>query len=194
MNLKHFFLLFVVLAFTKAITAQKQYYDVKLFGNVVGEVIVEKKVISPEKVSYHFDSDAEATLFFVRTRTKAVSNLTYENGRMINAYVYRKKNEEVQELFYKYDGTKYQVKDNGKPLTISKKITYCTANFFLQEPKNINEVFVERLNYFAPIQHLGNGQYLTKVDGGTNLYTYKNGVLQSLKSTKGVSIYMELRN
>ncbi len=173
--------------------AQKRFYDVKIFGSVVGAVTVEKKVLATNRSSFHFNSDAEAVLFFVKTKTHAVTNVTFENNILVKGYVLREKNEERQELFYTWDGSKYLVKDDGKNLVINKKISYCTANFFMQEPTNIKEVFVERFNYFVPIEHLGNGQYLTKVDGGTNLYTYKNGILQSLKSTKGVSIYMELR-
>lgn len=185
-------LFFVFLSFNS--TAQKRLYDVKLFGKVVGEVQVEKKILNNQETSYHFKSEAEAVLFFIKTRTLAITDVTFRDKLLVKGYVLREKNDEIQELHYTWDGTKYQVTDNEKKLTIERKITYCTANFFLQEPKNIKEVFVERFNYFVPIERLGNGQYLTKVDGGTNLYTYENGILQSLKSTKGVSIYMELRN
>lgn len=174
--------------------AQKRFYNVKIFGNIVGSVTVEKKNLATNRSSYHFNSDAEAVLLFVKTKTHAITNVTFENNILVKGYVLREQNEDRQELFYTWDGSKYLIRDNGKNLVLNREIKYCTANFFMIEPLNFKEVFVERFNYFVPIQHLGNGQYLTKVDGGTNLYSYKNGILQSLKSTKGVSVYMELKN
>lgn len=173
--------------------AQKRMYDIKLFGNVVGEISIEKKVVNDSEYTFHFNSDAEAVLFFIKTKTRAITNLSFKNNLLINGYVLRQKNDERQELSYQWDGTRYQITDNDTETTIDRKIYYCTAHFFIDEPVNIKEVFVERFNYFVPIEHLGDGKYLTKVDGGTNLYTYENGILKSLKSTKGVSLFMELR-
>lgn len=173
--------------------AQKRMYDVVFLGDTVGTTSVEKKILPDNLVSYHFDSKANATVFFIKTNTHAKTDIIFDKTKLIKGYVLRKKNEEKQELTYQWNGKAYDIVDNGKKLSISKPITFCTANFFLIEPLLHKEVFVERFNYFVPIQHLGNHQYQTHVDGGTNLYTYKNGVLQSLKSTKGVSVYMYLR-
>ena len=126
-------------------------------------------------------------------KTRATTDVVFKDGILSKGIVFRKKNNEVQELTYAWNGSQYDIKDNGKDVVINREISFCTTNFFISEPIGISEVFVERFNYFVPVESLGNHQYLTKVDGGTNLYTYKNGVLQSVKSTKGVSIYMVLR-
>jgi len=172
---------------------QTRYYSVELFGSVVGEIKIVEKLLDAKKVEYSFYSEAEAELFFIKTKTKAHTKLIYESGFLNSGYVLRKKNDDVQELTYQWNEGKYEIVNNGKKSTESKKISYCSANFFFSEPIGIKEVYIERFNYFVAIQDLGNHQYLTKVDGGTNLYTYKNGVLVSLKSKKGVSVFMRLK-
>ncbi|MGB0884989.1 MAG: DUF6134 family protein [Chitinophagales bacterium] len=189
---KHFFILVFLLLNTSLVFAQKNAYRVIFFGDSVGLITVEKKVVNNQSFSCHFKSEAEAVLFFIKTKTFAQTDLVFSEAKLVSGHVIRKKNNELQELFYKWNGTSYDVTDNNKKLNINKEIIYATANFFIKEPIGIDEVFVERFNYFVPIEKLENNQYRTKVDGGTNLYTYKKGKLVSLKSTKGVSILMEL--
>lgn len=187
------FIIFLFLCFSIVVNAQNRVYEVIFFGDVIGKVELEKRKINENSFSYHFNSETETSVFFMDIKTKAVTDLIYENNLLKVAYVLRIKNNKTHELTYNWDSKKYLVKDNEEDLIIEKKITYCTANFFFSEPKNVSEVFVERFNYFVPIEYLGNNKYLTKVDGGTNLYTYKNGILQSVKSKKGLSVYMRLK-
>lgn len=188
---KQFYILSFLLLNSLLVFGQKRAYKVILFGDSVGLVTVEKKTLADKTTSYHFESNAEAVLLFIKTKTFAKTDLIFNNGKLISGHVIRTKNNDSQELFYKWNGLKYDITDDDEKVVIDKKITYTTTNFFLEEPINIKEVFVERFNYFVPIEKLDNNEYLTKVDGGTNIYTYKNGKLINVKSTKGISINME---
>ncbi len=172
--------------------AQKRTYNVFFFGEKIGNVHVEKKYTSKNQTKYTFYSSTEFSFLFMSMKTKAITKLTYLNGLLQDAYVLRNKDDKTQELNYVWNKNKYFVEEADKKYTIDKEIYYCSANFFLDEPINIKEVFIERFNYFVEIENLGAHQYKTKVDGGTNVYTYKNGVLQSVKSTKGFTVNMKL--
>ncbi len=193
MNKNLYFLLLLFVFNSISATAQVRHYDIELFGDVIGEIITQKKNISDTEYELSYRSKAEATVFFISTKTDVRAKILFKDNYVNTGYILRKKNDESQEIHCKWNGSDYTIINNDVKSIETQKIYYCSTNFFFQEPVNIKKVYIERLGVFEEIEHLGNHQYLTKVDGGTNLYTYKNGVLQSLKSKKGISIYMTLK-
>jgi len=177
--------------FLNVVVSQERVYNVFFLGNKIGEVLVNKQVENNKRI-YFFNSKTDFQYLFVKMKTKATTDLVYENDVLLEANVLRIKNEEKEELNYRFKNKKYIVSGKKEDYYIDKKIKYCTANFFFEEPVNVEEVFVERFDYFVKIINLGNHQYKTYVDGGTNVYTYKNGVLQGVVSKKGLSIQIKL--
>lgn len=191
---KYIYLLCILtVGILNSLSAQTRYYDIVLFGDTIGEISSLQKNFSDTEYELSYTSKAEAEVFFTHTKTFVQAKILYKDGFLNKAHIVRKKNDDFQEIDYKWENSKYSVTENGKKSIDEKKIYFCTTDFFFEEPVNVERVFVERLLESVDVQHLGNNQYLTKVDGGSNLYTYKNGVLQSLKSKKGISIFMYLR-
>ena len=187
-----FFLLSIFSSLILVCFSQKRTYDIFFFGEKIGNVHVEKKNLGNDSVDYSFNSYTDFSFLFMSMKTKAITKLSYHKGLLQSAYVLRNKDDKSQELNYLWDKNKYIVKETNKEYSIEDEIYFCSANFFLDEPIDIKEVFIERFNYFVEIEKLGVHQYKTKVDGGTNIYTYENGVLQSVKSTKGLTVNMKL--
>lgn len=191
---KHLYLFSIsIFGFLTILNAQIRHYDIVLFGDIIGEISTQKKNISATEYELSYTSKAEAEVFFTQTKTFTQAKILFKNNFLNTGYIIRKKNSDVQEINLHWDNIKYVITENGKEMNDNEKIYFCTTNFFFKEPINIHRVYVERLLKYVEIEHLGNNQYLTKVDGGSNLYTYKNGILQNLKSKKGISIYMNLR-
>lgn len=193
--MKKFLYIFLINIFCllNTLNAQIRNYDIMLFGDLIGEISSHQKIISDSEYELSYTSKAEAEVFFTKTKTFLQAKIHFKNDFVKSGFIIRKKNAALQEIDFKWEDNKYTITENGIKFNDPEKIYYCTTNFFFKEPVNIHKVYVERLLKYVEIEHLGNNQYLTKVDGGTNLYTYKNGILQSLKSKKGISIFMNLR-
>lgn len=189
-----YFLLFISLLFVNNSFCQSRTYDIILFGDTIGELISTKLKISDSEYILSYVSNAEATVFFVETKSYINNKLIFKNNFVSESKVYRKKNDDVADFICNWNGNYYDIIFNNEKKIEKEKIYFCATNFFFDEPIQIYKVYIERLQKFTVIEHLGNHIYMTKLAGATNTYTYKNGVLQSVKSKKGISIYTILRD
>lgn len=103
----------------------------------------------------------------------------------------REKDGDIQEVEIVYEGGRHYYIENEKKLPVQKRITYTTTRLFFEEPVGVDEVYVERLNVFVPIQYEGDGVYKTVIEGGDNYYHYENGILVEFRLKKGINIYMK---
>lgn len=186
---------FILVIFTAFSTLAADFvaeYDIILFGKSIGKGIVKKTVKADGTVHYHLYTSAKAKVMMKDRTSMSDVNLFFKNNMLQNGTLKREKDGEYQNVAFKYTGSNYQINNDGKTLEESKPIRFTTTSFFFEEPKNIKEAYVERLQTFVPIVKESEGVYSTKVDGGTNYYTYKDGKLVEFKTKQGISIYMNL--
>lgn len=167
-------------------------YEIVLFGKNIGKGTAKKIVKADGTVHYYLYTKANAKVMMKERTNMSEINLYYKNNVLQNGTLKKEKDGEWQNVDYKYNGNKYIITNDGKTIEETKPIKYTTTSFFFEEPKNITEAYVERLQIFVPINKESEGVYSTKVDGGTNYYTYKNGKLVEFKTKQGITIYMNL--
>jgi len=184
------FALFIPLSVFASTTVAE--YNIVLFGNVIGKGTVKKTVKADGTIHYYLYTKANAKVMMKERTNMSEINLYYKNNVLQNGTLKKEKDGEWQNVDFKFNGTKYTIVNDGKTIEETKPIKYTTTSFFFEEPKNIKEAYVERLQTFVPIVKESEGVYSTKVDGGTNYYTYKNGKLVEFRTKQTINIYMNL--
>jgi len=179
-----FFSLFFLL-----IKAQTYQYDIVLFDDVIGVGTAEKKVNSDGSYNLELQTKAKAKVMFKERSSANEVSILLKNNQLIECKYQKESNGEVQDVKITFENGKYYHTDNGVTKVVEKPIKYTTTHFFFEEPVNVTEVYVERMNEFVPIVKEGN-VYKTEVDGGSNYYTYENGVLVEFRMKNVINVYM----
>ncbi len=173
--------------------AQKLKYDVVLFGNKIGETIIEQKDSGGIR-RYILSSHSEAKVLFTDKKSSMIANVLYDKeGKLFFSYFEHIKEDEKILTQARWDKTKLLIDRNGKKTEIAKPVNNSVLELYFTEPKKTIEVFSERLGRVYSLIREAEGVYDAVIDGVTNIYTYKNGKLIELEMKKGIgSVYLRL--
>lgn len=185
-------LFFILLAtFSLSVFGQTDNYEIQVLNKIVGNGTAVKSTNGDGSTSYQIKSSASAKIFFKQYTLVTDLKMSYKNGKMTSLTFDKTYNGEQEFIEIKYEGSQYYFYDkNGNKKDVEKDIKFTSTEMFFKEPVGISEVYVERINAFAPIENLGDGKYKTKVDGNVNFYTYENGELVEFKIKALVNVYM----
>lgn len=178
-------LLFILCSF-----AQKQQYDIILFGNVIGKGDMNRTIQNGvEKID--LITNAKAKVMFKDKTNHTDMDIVMKNGLLESLNQIKIDDGEKQTIkVTKEDGKQFFYLD-GKKSAVPKPVKYTTTHFFFKEPVGIKEAYVERMNIFVPIEKVDASTYKTTVDGADNFYTYKDGKLIEYKMKNFVNVYMK---
>lgn len=173
-------LIFMFILVVGTVKSQKMSFDIFTMGKQVGEVVLVKKNLGDGKYTLDYTFDAEVKVLFIKTVVDMDIDITFTNNQLTEAFLKYKYNEKLLTRKFTWDGQKYTVDTNGKKTTFDKKVFFSVMNMYEKEPIGIKEVFLEKQNEFAALKNLGNNKYSVVVDGDNCIYTYKNGLLESI--------------
>lgn len=187
--LKHLFILiFLLSSFT--LEAQRHQYEIVLFGNAIGNGNASRTISSNGVLNYQLKTKASAHVMFKDRTSQSDIDMQYKGDLLHSCKLKREKDGVWQDIEIVYEnGTHYFI-ENGVKEKVSKPITFTTTQLFFEEPVGVAEIYVERLNIFAPIIKKDEGLYKTVIEGGDNYYRYENGVMVEYRLKKGVNIYI----
>jgi hypothetical protein len=185
---------FASLVFSPVYADEIYKYDIVLFGKSIGQGVA-KKVIQPDgTIQYSLTTQAKAKVMF-KDRTSQIDvklNCSKDDNLLKSGNLKRERDGEWQHVSFRHANGKHIIDNDGKVIEESKPIKYTTTHFFFVEPKNVKEVYVERLQIFVPVVKESENTYSCKVDGGTNFYTYKDGKLVEFKTKQTITVSMNL--
>jgi len=172
----------VFLLWCSASFCQKLKYEVFLFGNKIGETIVERKDSAGQKV-YTLHSNTYAKVLFVEKRSVMSTYVQFDNeGKMLSAAFQNVKNDDK---FYtkstRDNSTRFLVNKDGDKTVVPGPISFSSVMLYFFEPANLQKIYSERLGEFFQMVHQADGTYLAFLDGHTARYTYKAGKLMELE-------------
>jgi hypothetical protein len=185
-----FFLLVVFI-----VGAQKNVYDIYLFGNRIGQTVVERKNDGKGTVHYTLRSKSEANLMFTKKTSEMSFDITYINGKLISAYTKNIKDGVTEISNTIWQGTQYLIKKGAEILHLSNPIDFSSIHLYFMEPKGRTSIFSERMGEYCTFKKTAEGVYECKLANGvSNIYRYRNGVLYELEMSKGASVFLRLAN
>ena len=190
--MKAFFSLLLFLWFGFS-SAQKLTYDIFLFGNKIGQSVIEKNVKSDSITTYTLQSNSEAHIFFTTRKIALHYDIVYKRNQLYSSYSKNTRNDEVHVTTIQYENTTYIMKREDGAFCIKPFVDCSTVKLFFAEPCNPKQIFSERLGEYRAIKKTGEGTYEAEMkEGLTYTYHYKNGKLIELEMRKGLlgSVYL----
>jgi hypothetical protein len=173
--------------------AQKLTFDVFLFGNKIGQSIVEKNIKNDSITIYTLNSYSEAHIFFTTRKVGLHYDIVYKRNQFISSFSKSTRNDEVHLTTIQWQNNCYFMKRDDGTFCIKPPVECSTVKLFFQEPCSMEHVFSERLGEYRALKKTGEGTYEAEMkDGITYIYRYKNGKLAELEMRKGVlgSVYL----
>ena len=158
-----------------------------MFGNVIGQSVVERTLHADTAVSYKLHSYSEAHIFFTH-RTNALDyDILYSHRKLISSVSKNKRNDESHFVSVKKQSDSYLIVRDGEQLCFKPDISFSSILLFYEEPKKQTEVFSERLGEYRPMKCVAPHEYEVDMkDGDTYIYRYQNGKLLELEMKKGL--------
>jgi hypothetical protein len=175
-------LLLSVLFYSLTALTQTTNYDVFLGDKKVGSVVAVKSS-SNGKFSYK-------TTFKIKIKVikqydvKSVTTAVYKNKVLLtsNVKTYDKGILEEEKNIVKSDSTYICIDCKNLPIVSHELIYSNVSKVYFEEPTTNQKVYTERYLGFGTMVSLGNHKYSYKMpNGDTNIYTYINGELESIK-------------
>ena len=173
--------------------SQKLVYDIFLFGDKIGQSIIEKTARNDSITRYTLNSSSEAHIFFTTRKVSLQYDILYKNDYLFSSYSKNTRNEEVHITSIKWENNTYIMKREDGSFCIKPIVDCSTVKLFFHEPCDEQKVFSERLGEYRVIKKLADGLYQADMkEGITSYYRYKNGQLVELEMKKGLlgSIYL----
>ncbi|MFN8287819.1 MAG: DUF6134 family protein [Chitinophagales bacterium] len=185
-------LLFSCFALLSAV-AQKHIYDVVLFGNKIGQTVVERIDKGNGEVQYKLNSSSEVTILFNKKTSAMVFDVLYKDGKLMNSYVKNVKDGVTEIINILWQETQYVIKKGVDTMKLAQAVNFSAIQLYFTEPVGMTRIFSERIGNYCSFKNTAPGVYECKLDNGVNnIYKYRNGVLYELEMSKGASVYMRL--
>jgi hypothetical protein len=174
------------------IHSQKLTFDIFLFGNPIGQTVVERTVKNDSITTYVLNSHSEAHVLFTHRVITLYYDITYKREKLFYSFCKHTRNDEVHFTTITTNGSSYTIKLDNITKTFPF-IDCSTVKLFFAEPCNPVMVFSERLGEWRELKKTGEGTYKAEMsDGITYYYKYKDGKLVELEMSKGLigSVYI----
>ncbi|MFN2440460.1 MAG: DUF6134 family protein [Chitinophagaceae bacterium] len=179
-------LLLILISCTIVMAARAQEknlaYTVIRNGNEIGCITI-KEIKNGTRVTYRLESEIKTTFIFT-FKVSATEEAVYENGVLLNSFIYRKVNgSEKANKSIRYSSNNYIVSNKGSEKWLNNyPIRYNMVCLYTQEPVYISQIFSDNFQQFIPIKKTGRHQYkIIFPDGNSNEYFYQKGICIRIK-------------
>lgn len=156
--MKYIFTLLLLVSFGFSFS-QKLVYDIYLFGNRIGQSVIEKTARNDSISRYTLNSASEATVFFTTRKVSLVYDILYRNEHLFSSYSKNTRNEEVHVTTIKRENNTYLMKRDDGSFCIKPEVDCSTVKLFFHEPCDNQKIFSERLGEYPVIKKTGDGLY-----------------------------------
>ena len=167
--------------------SQKLTFDIYLFGNVIGQTVVERVVKNDSITQYTLNSNSEAHVLLTTRITTLHYDITYKRDHLFTSYSKHTRNDESHITNVQWQGSKYVITSDKVVSNLPQTIDCSTVKLFYAEPCSTTSVFSERLGENRVLKKTAEGTYQADMkEGITYIYRYKNGKLVELEMKNGI--------
>jgi hypothetical protein len=177
--------------------AQKQEYDMLLFGKKVGTITTDRKQKGDIEL-YTLVSRAQSKILWKEILAETEMRLVFKQGKLTESFYEHKENGTVEKYCKINPDASGKLSvfhwKNGKFLATAP-VDFCLISMYYKEPKEGQRLFMESWGEFVQVKKSGPGQYEFKApDGDRNIFRYTNGVLSETEfHTSIVSVKLKPR-
>ncbi len=169
-------------------------YDIFVSENKIGELRALKNETGP--VTTYSIQTTIAFKVFEEYDINYQLSTSYKNNQLIETSLKNRVNGSVEnDVYLKWNGTKYQGHNNKTPVILESKIHNSIARLYFHEPIGVTKVFSEKLMKFQPLRANRKNEYVLNLeDENRSKYTYRNGICTEVNSNKSfLKVLIKLR-
>ena len=158
-------------------------FDITLFGDKIGVLIVTRESMSDGTELYTLNSKSKAKILWINRENTIHYEDVYKDGKMISSNFKETENGQVKRWTnINWDGKVYAVDGYKGKRTFTEAPTYSIVSIYFNDMKNVKRIFYEAEADFNDLQNPEPDTYEFKSsDGNRNVYHYVNGKAQRME-------------
>lgn len=172
------FLLVLGAAFNHA-TAQLVKYDILLFNERIGTMVITKKVIGDTAEIYTLESRALASILWIKRENYARYDVEYRHGKLYSSQAKEIENGKVKRWNkVLLQGNDYIIESSKGKKMLSGVIVFSVVKMFFENGTKQQKLFYESEAEMASLKQTSPGTMeYSGSDGSRNVYIFKDGKL-----------------
>jgi len=158
-------------------------FDVYLWGNKIGRMIVSREADGEGVIHYHLRSHTKAKVLWIKREGISEYDAWYSKGKLVRSSL-REIENGIQKRFstVTHSPTGYRIDNYRKKTTMSQLPDDDIMGFYFSAKPTTTQVFYQPEAEILPVkQEDANSWSFQSSDGHTNIYRYKNGKIAELE-------------
>ncbi|HEY0261623.1 MAG TPA: DUF6134 family protein, partial [Chitinophagales bacterium] len=155
------------LFFEKSFATETAAFDISLFGNKVGEIVITHEKRSDGSDYYRMTTKAKAKVLWIMRDQSSIYDVVYKDGKMLSSSQWAHDNEDTTscKVVRTASGISATLHD-GKKYSYTEIPMFSIVKLYFQEPKSIDHLFQETDGVYVNIASTEQGTYEFKSKNG----------------------------
>ena len=183
------------LAIWANVCADSISYDILLFGNKIGRMVVTHQAQADGTDLYTLVTASKAKILWMDKSNDSRYQLVYKAGKLVSSVFKEVENGELKRWCnITWDGTKYQVDSHHGKYSFTDVPGYSTITAYFEGFKKANRIFYESEGDFTNVEYPeANTMQFKTSDGHKSIYHYVNGKVNNMEFKISIAtVYMVL--
>ena len=163
--------------------AEVVHFNILLFGDKVGTLIISKEVRADGSELYLLDSYSKAKILWTNHENTTHYEVVYKGGKLLSSKFKEIENGEVKRWTnVTWNGKQYDLDGYKGKRSFAEAPTCSVVTLYFQGVKSENRLFYEAEGDFSELKHPEDNTWEFKSsDGNRNVYHYVNGKAQNME-------------
>jgi hypothetical protein len=169
--------------FTLTLLGETISFDIYLWGNKIGQMIVSRETEGEGVIHYHLRSHTQAKVLWIKREGISEYDAWYSNGKLVRSSLRELENGK-QKRFSAVTkiATGYRIDNYRKKTTMTQLPDDDIMGFYFTSKPTTAEVFYQPEAEILPVkQQDAHTWWFKSSDGQTNIYRYQNGKIAELE-------------
>ncbi len=157
-------------------------YDMILWGDKVGKMLVTHDVAADGTETYYMETHSRAKVLWIDKDVSTWLTSIYKNGKLISSTDKEIENGKITRWTnVKFNGTNYTVEGSGGKRTFTEAPVFSILTLYFKPVAGITRIFHEGEGTFCELKNTEPGTYEFKGEDARNVYHYVNGRLNNME-------------
>lgn len=171
--------LFVAIVAVSDVSAQLIKYDILLFNERIGTMVITRKMQGDTAELYTLESRAKANFLWIKRENYSRYDVEYRHGKLFSSEAKEIENGKLKRWNkVRLEGNEYQVESSKGKTMLSGAIVFSVVKMFFENGTKQQKLFYESEAEIASLKQTSPGTMeYNGSDGSRNVYIFKDGKL-----------------
>jgi hypothetical protein len=179
MSLRFILFLFVTSVAVSDVNAQLVKYDIMLFNERIGTMVITRKIQGDTAELYTLESRAKANFLWIKRENYSRYDVEYRHGKLYSSEAKEIENGKLKRWNkVRLEGNEYEIEGNKGKKMLSGAIVFSVVKMFFENGTKQQKLFYESEAEIASLKQTSPGTMeYNGSDGSRNVYIFKDGKL-----------------